>query len=303
MSKFMVTGGAGFIGSHLTDFLIDLGHEVVVIDNFSEGFYRHPKAKIVDADINDEKAIEPFFKDLDGCFHLIGIPSVIMTMKDWFHFYEVNMRGSLVVFKLAINAGNIPVVYASSCAVYGETNNLPLKEEQFVQPLSSYGCDKLAVELNAYALAKNYKLPTIGLRFFNVYGPRQNPKSLYSGVITRFIDRLQENKSPMIYGDGQQTRDFIFVKDIASSLIKAMDIASTDGTVVNLCSGVGVSINQLAQQLALTMKKDIEPEHGPKRTYDIVHSVGSIERMRSMGFVNEYDLATGLQETIDSMVD
>ena len=168
-----------------------------------------------------------------------------------------------------------------------------------IQPLSSYGCDKLAVELNAYALGKNYQLPSLGLRFFNLYGPRQNPKSPYSGVITKFITKLKNNNSPIIFGDGQQTRDFIFVKDVVMSVVKAMDLVSTDGDIVNICTGRGISINQLAVEIAKIMQKNISPVYEAKRSYDILHSVGSIEKMQSFGFDITYDLPTGLQETLD----
>ena len=301
MSRYIVTGGAGFIGSHLTDMLIEEGHEVIVIDDFSVGDYRHPQAEIVKADITDEETIRPLFKDIDGCFHLTGIPSVIMTMENWFRFHAINFQSSLIVFKLAINAGNIPVVYASSCAIYGETKQLPLKENLLIKPLSSYGCDKLSIELNSYALAKNFQLPSIGLRFFNVYGPGQNPQSPYSGVITRFILNLKANKAPIIYGDGNQTRDFIFVKDVAKAVMKAMSIANTEAQIVNLCTGIGVSINQLAHDITRIMQKEILPEYHGKRSYDITHSVGCTEKMKSMGFSVNYDLISGLKETIDSM--
>ncbi|MDR3502835.1 MAG: NAD-dependent epimerase/dehydratase family protein [Legionella sp.] len=299
MGNYLVTGGAGFLGSHLVDFLIENGHEVTVIDDFSTGTYEHPKAQTIKTNILNEERVRPYFHNIDGCFHLIGIPSVIMTMEDWFHFHATNMQGSLIVFKLAIEAGKIPVVYASSCAVYGDTPLLPLKENQLVKPLSSYGCDKLAVELNAYALGKNYQLPTLGLRLFNLYGPRQAPESLYSGVITKFINKLKDNKSPVIFGDGTQTRDFIFVKDVVKALVNLMNKVNTDGDVVNVCTGKGISINQLAFEIAKLMGKNVDPIHNPKRSYDIMHSVGSVEKMHAFGFETTYELSVGLQETID----
>lgn len=299
MGKYLVTGGAGFLGSHLVDFLIDAGHEVIVVDDFSQGSYEHPKAKTIKTNILNEDVVRPYFQGVDGCYHLIGIPSVIMTMDNWFHFHATNQQGSFVVFKLAIEAGNIPVVYASSCAVYGDTTQLPLKESQLIRPLSSYGCDKLAVELNAYALGQNYQLPTLGLRFFNLYGPRQNPQSPYSGVITKFINKLKDNKQPIIFGDGYQTRDFIFVNDVVRAVVKAMDVVSTEGEVVNVCTGIGISINQLAFEIAKLMKKDIAPVYEAKRSYDILHSVGSTEKMRAFSFDVTYELSAGLQETID----
>ncbi|WP_133136647.1 NAD-dependent epimerase/dehydratase family protein [Legionella rowbothamii] len=299
MGNYLVTGGAGFLGSHLVDFLIENKHEVTVIDDFSTGNYEHPQAKTIKTSILNEELVRPYFQNIDGCFHLIGIPSVIMTMEDWFHFHATNMQGSLIVFKLAIEAGKIPIVYTSSCAVYGDTPHLPLTENQLVKPLSSYGCDKLAVELNAYALGKNYQLPTLGLRLFNLYGPRQAPESLYSGVITKFINKLKDTKSPIIFGDGTQTRDFIFVKDVVNALVNAMRKVNTDGGVVNVCTGKGISISQLALEIAKLMGKNIKPTHAPKRSYDILHSVGSVDKMHALGLTTTYDFSTGLQETID----
>jgi UDP-glucose 4-epimerase len=299
MGSYLVTGGAGFLGSHLVDYLIEAGHEVTVIDDFSTGNYEHPQARTIKTNILNVERVRPYFQNINGCFHLIGIPSVIMTMEDWFHFHATNLQGSLVVFKLAIEAGKIPVVYTSSCAVYGDTPQLPLTENQFVKPLSSYGCDKLAVELNAYALGKNYQLPTLGLRLFNLYGPRQAPESLYSGVITKFVNALKNNKSPVIFGDGNQTRDFIFVKDVVKALVNAMSKVNADGDVVNVCTGKGISITQLAFEIAKLMGKNIVPTHAPKRSYDILHSVGNIEKMRALGLATTYDFSTGLQETID----
>lgn len=299
MGSYLVTGGAGFLGSHLVDYLIETGHEVTVIDDFSTGNYEHPKARTIKTNILNVEGIRPYFQNINGCFHLIGIPSVIMTMEDWFHFHATNLQGSLVVFKLAIEAGKIPVVYTSSCAVYGDTPQLPLTENQFVKPLSSYGCDKLAVELNAYALGKNYQLPTLGLRLFNLYGPRQAPESLYSGVITKFVNALKNNKSPVIFGDGNQTRDFIFVKDVVKALVNAMSKVNADGDVVNVCTGKEISISQLAFEIAKLMGKNIAPTHAPKRSYDILHSVGNIEKMHALGLATTYDFSTGLQETID----
>ncbi|MFJ1269388.1 NAD-dependent epimerase/dehydratase family protein [Legionella lytica] len=298
MGSYLITGGAGFLGSHLVDYLIDGGHKVTVIDDFSSGTYIHPQAKTIKTNILDVEQVRPYFKNSDGCFHLIGVPSVIMTMEDWFHFHATNMQGSLVVFKLAIEAGKIPIVYASSCAVYGETTQLPLRENQRVQPLSSYGCDKLAVELNAYALGKNYQLPTLGVRLFNLYGPRQAPESPYSGVITRFIHALKENKQPVVFGDGEQTRDFVFVKDVVKTLVRALSKVNTNGEVVNICTGKGVSINQLAFAIAKLMGKNVHPTHAPKRSYDILHSVGCVDKMHALGLATPHDLSSGLQETI-----
>ncbi len=301
--KFLVSGGAGFIGSHLTDALIAKGHEVVILDNLSVGKHCHPDARLYKADICDYNAISPLFKGIDGCFHLAAIPSVQMTMDQWFDLHRINLQGSLNLFKLAHLSGNIPLVYASSGAVYGNTSNLPLEEEQFVQPISAYGCDKLSTELNAFFMAQTHDLPVMGLRFFNVYGPRQNPKSPYSGVITKFISALCHDKKLVIYGDGEQTRDFIYVADIVNGLLKAMDKVTTTADVINLCTGQAIKIKDLAFQIASKMNKKSAIDYQPERPYDVKHSVGSTVKMRQSGFEQNHDLSDGLDKTIQFILD
>lgn len=301
MSTYLVTGGAGFIGSHLTDRLIAAGHHVIVIDDFSVGTYIHPQAQTIHGSLLTIKALQSIFTEIDGCFHLVAIPSVVVTMNTWFRYHKINLQSSLNVFKSAINAGGVPVVYASSCAVYGEASELPLHEELAVKPISAYACDKLAVEKNAYFLSKNYQLPTLGLRFFNVYGPRQNPRSPYAGVICNFISRLLHNESPIVYGDGSQTRDFIYVNDIVKGLMHAMKIINSQGEVVNLCTGIATSISQLAQEIAEVMGKNLANHYQEKRLADVQDSLGSTIKMKDLGFSANYDLALGLSETVEFM--
>lgn len=303
MSKFLVSGGAGFIGSHLTEALIAKGHEVIILDNLSVGKCCHPDARLYKVDICDYNTISPLFKGIDGCFHLAAIPSVKMTMDQWFNLHRINLQGSLNLFKLAHLSGNIPVVYASSCAVYGNTNHLPLEEDQYIQPISAYGCDKLSTELNAYFMAETHDLPVMGLRFFNVYGPRQNPESPYSGVITNFIHALYHNEKLVIYGDGEQTRDFIYVADIVNGLLKAMENVSSRGDIINLCTGQATTINDLAFKIAAKMNKKLSIDYHSKRTSDVKHSFGSTVKMHQSGFEQNYDLSCGLDKTIQSIMD
>lgn len=302
MNNYLITGGAGFIGSHLTDALIAQGHKVVVLDNFSVGSYKHPEADYCQADLLDFKAVKPLFKDIDGCFHLAAIPSVVMSMEQWFDFHRINLEGSLNLFKLAHLAGNIPVIYASSCAVYGYAKQLPLTEDRFIQPISSYGCDKLAVEINAYFMAHSYSLPVMGLRFFNVYGPRQNPISPYSGVISKFVHALLQGQKPIIYGDGLQTRDFIYVEDVVTGLMKAMSQVKADAKVLNLCTGHPVTINDLLSEIASIMDKKYCVDFQEERIFDVMHSQGSTVKMHELGFQARVDRALGLKKTIDYML-
>ncbi|MCC5792016.1 MAG: NAD-dependent epimerase/dehydratase family protein [Legionellaceae bacterium] len=302
MARYMVTGGAGFIGSHLTDRLIEAGHQVLLIDDLSVGQYIHPKAQLVQDDLRNYEAIKPYFTNIDGCFHLAAIPSVITSMEQWFDLHRLNLQAGLHVLKLCCLAGNIPVVYASSCAVYGNTQCLPLREDMFIQPISSYGCDKLSLELNAYFMAKNYSLPVMGLRFFNVYGPRQNPHSPYAGVISLFIDNLSRGKAVTIYGDGQQTRDFIFVADVVSALVQAMGMVSEEGGVINVCNEEAISIHALAQHIASLMKQKLQIDFQPERRADVKHSLGSAQKMRQFGLQPQVALLDGLQQCIDDRI-
>lgn len=301
MARYIVTGGAGFIGSHLTDKLLAQGHEIIIIDDLSVGRHCPPNARLVKEDLRDYQAIKPFFTDIDGCFHLAAIPSVVSSIDHWFDLHDINLQAGLNVMKLAHLAGNIPVVYASSCAVYGNAQTLPLTEAMHIQPLSSYGCDKLSLELNAYFMAKLHALPVMGLRFFNVYGPRQNPASPYAGVISLFIDNLLNEHAVTIYGDGEQTRDFIYVEDIVAGLIKAMQIVDCEGEVINLCSGKRTSVQTLAHEIASLMNKKLQINYEAERSADVKHSLGSVKKMHQFGFQAKTSLSQGLQNTIEYM--
>ena len=302
MATYMVTGGCGFIGSQLTKKLITQGHKVIVVDDLSNGNIIHPQSTLMTKDITQYDEIHDLFTEINGCFHLAAKPIVGIELDKWLAFHSTNLGGSLNVFKAAIDAGNIPVVYASSCGVYGDSKQFPLTEDQFIKPLCSYGCDKLSTELNASFLAHDYQLPSIGLRFFNVYGPFQQVTSPYSGVITRFITNLLTNKPLTIFGDGEQTRDFIFVEDIVDNLIHAMTILKREAHVVNLCTGVSISINQLADVLSNLLGKKYVKVHMPARLFDVQDSCGSPKKMHAYGFKVTHDRQQALSKTIEYFV-
>ena len=299
MAKYLITGGCGFIGSQLTKKLIEEGHEVIIVDDLSNGTIIHPQAIFVQQDITQFDSIHNLFFDIDGCFHLAAIPTVVMNIEQWFDVHAINLDGSLNVFKAAIEAGKIPVVYASSCGVYGNTEQLPLEEEQFIKPLCSYGCDKLSTELNAYFLARDYQLPSMGLRFFNVYGPYQQESSPYSGVITHFITTILANKPLTIFGDGKQTRDFVFVDDVVDNLIHAMRTLKQGAHVVNICTGHKTSINRLVKLLSKLLNQHSIKEYQPARQADVKDSYGSQEKMSAYGFDIKHDMQQGLMKTIN----
>lgn len=298
MSKYLVTGGCGFIGSQLTSALLSAGHEVIVVDDLSNGSRKIPGAVFVQRDIAKRGALDSLFTDLDGCFHLAAFPAVNIEIEQWFSFHKINLDASLNVFKAAIDAGNIPVVYASTCGVYNDSNHFPLTEDQYLNPSSSYGCDKYSGELNAHFLGHSYQLSSMGLRFFNVYGPYQQPTSPYSGVVTNFITQALDNSPLIIYGDGEQTRDFVFVEDVVNNVIIAMTNLKQGAQVVNICSGQSISINQLADLIGQLLGKECQKEYRPSRPFDAKHSCGSQKKMHAHGFKITHDIKQGLSKTI-----
>ncbi len=250
-------------------------------------------------DITHLDAIHDLFNNLDGCFHLAAIPQVALEFDQWLPTHTINLLGSLNVFKSAIDAGNIPVVYASSCAVYSNSTQFPLTEDQCLYPLSAYGCDKLSTELNARFLSHAHQLPTIGFRIFNAYGPYQPVNSPYSGVITRFITNLIAGDPLILFGHGEQTRDFVFVEDIIHNMIQAMNQLPFHSGVMNLCTGIPTSINQLATTIAAILEKECVKHYQPARFGDAQASLGDPQKMKQHGFKINHALQQGLAKTIE----
>jgi len=278
MKQILVTGGCGFIGSHLVDALIKNGHQVKVLDNLSTGKVEnlHPDAKLTVGSITNVDTVHSAMQDVDACFHLGAIASTQLSNQDWAGTHKVNLTGTINIFNAARRRSKspIPVIYASSAAVYGNTDTEKINESFPKRPLTAYGADKLGCELHALVGGNIHKLPTCGLRFFNVYGPRQDPSSPYSGVISIFGDRITSGKPINIFGDGEQTRDFIFVDDVVRYLIAALDRTSITAPVFNVCTGKGTSINELARTAMLVANKTVPIGHKPPREGDIRYSVG-----------------------------
>ena len=250
MSKILVSGGAGFIGSHLTDKLIEKGHNVVVIDNLSTGKKENlnPQADFYNLDICDFDKIKPLFKDINYVFHLAAIPRVPISVEDPVGTSKVNILGTINVFKAGIDAKVKRIVFASSSSVYGDQTRLPLQEDMIPNPISPYALQKLVGEQFAKLFTNLYKTPIICLRYFNVYGPRIDFDSDYSLVIGKFLKQKAEGKPLTIYGDGEQTRGFCYVDDIAEANIKAMESEKLKGgEVINISSGDSQTINYLAK--------------------------------------------------------
>jgi len=300
MAFYLVTGGCGFIGSHLVDALIRLGHGVHVLDDLSSGSRANlaPAASLVVGDIRDPDVVRRAFNGVDGCFHLAAVASVNRYDEAWPYAHEVNLSGALTVFRqaaLARPGAAIPVVYASSAAVYGDSCKKPVAEERMPRPINAYGADKAACELHAGAMARASKAPLTGLRFFNVYGPRQNPASMYSGVVSIFCDRILRGEPVDMFGDGRQTRDFIHVSDVVEYLLRAMESPSADGEVFNVCTGNAIAIADLGGLIAELAQSQFKARHHPARKGDIRYSVGDPSRaVAQFGYLAEKSLRQGL---------
>lgn len=281
MSTFLVTGGAGFIGSHLTEALLARGDAVRVLDDLSTGRRSNlpAKAELIVGDVADAGLVARAVDGIDGCFHLAAIASVEKGVTDWLGTHRANLTGAITIFDAVRRQGrNVPVVYASSAAVYGDAANIPITEAEPRVPLSAYGADKLGCELHARVASGVHGVPTVGLRFFNVYGPRQDPKSPYSGVISIFCERIVAGASVNIFGDGQQTRDFIYVGDVVAALLAAMALRPDHPEVFNVCTGTATSVRSLAELVARLAGRQLQADMRPPRLGEIRHSVGSRER-------------------------
>lgn len=301
MARYLVTGGAGFIGSHLCRALGAAGAQMVVLDDLSTGrAERLPAgAEFRLGDIRHVATVRSAMAGCDGCFHLAAVASVPRCEKRWADSHAVNIGGSVRVFEAARDLGNLPVVYASSAAVYGDRGAVALTEAMTPAPISAYGVDKYGCELHAGVGGRAFGLPTVGLRFFNVYGPGQNPDSPYSGAVSIFADRLLRGRSVDIHGDGLQTRDYIFVADVVRALMLAMAAASPAAPVINVCSGRTVSIRDLVHQLHALRGRRPRTRPGPRREGDLRQSLGDPEcAARALGFRAEVPLAEGLEATL-----
>lgn len=304
MATFLVTGGCGFIGSHLCAALRARGDVVRVLDDLSTGTRENlaSGANLIEGSVTDPLTLEETMTGVDGCFHLAAIASVERCTQDWLGSHRTNLSGTIAVFDAARKAGRVPVVYASSAAVYGDCLELPLHESMPVRPLSAYGADKLGCELHALVAGVVHSVPTLGMRFFNVFGPRQAPDSPYSGVISIFCDKLSRGEPVVMHGDGGQTRDFIYVADVVSALLAAVDAATTTAPVLNVCTGKPTSILHLATTIAELCGCALELRTSSVRHGDIRHSIGSPDRsIRTLPRPAPMELSLGLARTLDWM--
>ncbi|MBN8543606.1 MAG: SDR family NAD(P)-dependent oxidoreductase [Alphaproteobacteria bacterium] len=289
----LITGGCGFIGSHLADALVASGMDVIILDNLSTGKQSNApsKAKLVVGDVADAALVHELVGKADLVFHLAAVASVELCERDAENSHRTNFIGTKNVLDAAAASPKKPlVVYASSAAVYGDNPNLPLAESAETTPLGNYGRDKLAGEV--YAQQQNIR--SVGLRFFNVFGPRQDPRSPYSGVISIFTDRALAGQDITYFGDGEQTRDFIYVGDIVKLLLAASN-HSGPAAVANGCTGKATSLKQLVATLAELVGTAPKTAHAEARKGDIRHSLGNPEQAKKLlGFTATTPLKDGL---------
>lgn len=309
MAHYLITGGAGFIGSHLVEALLKRGDQVRVLDNFSTGKrenlipltsnFQLPTLEIIEGDIRDLDTVRRAMQGADYALHHAAIVSVPQSMADPAATHNVNVTGTLNVLMAARQASLKRLVFASSCSVYGDNGDLPLKEMALPRPLSPYAASKLAGEMYCQAFFAAYGLPAVCLRYFNIYGPRQNPNGDYAAVIPRFAERIKAGQPPVIYGDGQQTRDFVHVSDVVRANLLVCERKEAIGQVLNVASGRRVSLLELADTFNRLQGTRFAPQLEPERAGDIRHSAGAGERIATvLGFSPQTLLDDGLRPLV-----
>jgi len=304
---YVVTGGAGFIGSHLSEALASSGHDVTIIDDLSTGkeeylssILTNPHVTCIRDTVQDVISLARHCEGADGIFHLAAMVSVPGSIEYHLRSHEATLTGTLNVLLAARDCGIRKVVHASSAAVYGNLPGLPKREDMPVDPLSPYAVAKYAGEQYCRVFSALYGVETASLRYFNVFGPRQDPRSDYAAVIPRFIARIRAGESPLIFGNGMQTRDFVYVKDVAKANIQVME-AKSQG-VFNIASGRETSVNDLAATLLDLFNVKYDPEYYPERPGEVTRSVADISLARqAFGYHPQFSLRDGLSETISHM--
>ncbi len=305
MPRYIVTGGAGFIGSHIAETLVGQGHEVVVLDDLSTG-HEHNLAgfrdgvEFVKGSITDEALLRDVFAGAEVVFHQAALASVPRSVAEPLASNEVNVTGTLKVFLAAKETGVRRVVYAASSSAYGDSETLPKREDMPAKPLSPYAITKYVDELYGKVFTDLYDLPTVGLRYFNVFGPRQDPASQYAAVIPLFITRFLAGRAPIIHGDGGQSRDFTFIENVVQANLKAAAAEPrADGLVYNVACGAKVTVKELCLMIRDLIGCDLEPEHDEPRVGDVRHSLADISRASELlGFDPAVNLTEGLERTV-----
>lgn len=304
MAKFIITGGAGFIGSNIAHKLVSLKNEVIIIDNLLTGTRQNleevwDKIKFIEGDIRNLSLLCEIFDGIDYVIHTAALPSVQRSIEDPVLANEINITGSLNVAIAAYKRKVKKVIYSSSSSVYGNSLVLPKKENMLINPLSPYGVNKYAAEAYFQVFSETYNLPTVSLRYFNVFGPKQNIKSEYAAVIPKFIKAMLNNESPVIFGDGEQTRDFTYIDNVVNANLLA--IKSNIGTeILNIACGEQISLNNLVKLLNEVLGTKILPKYADARKGDIKHSLADITKAKELiNYSVKINFKEGLKKTIE----
>ena len=305
MANYVVTGGGGFIGSHIVEELLRRRETVKVIDNFSTGKRENvapflKDVEVFEADIADATNLTEIFKGADYVIHQAAIPSVPKSILNPVKSHQANVNGTLNVLIAARDAGVKRVVYASSSSLYGDSPTLPKHEGMMPNPLSPYGAQKLFAEMYCQVFTKAYRLETVSLRYFNVFGPRQDSTSQYSGVLALFIPAVLQDRRPTIYGDGLQSRDFTYVQNVVEANLLSCKAPGVAGQVFNVACGDRITVNSMLQQINKITGKDIAPIYAEPRAGDIKHSQAEISRAKELlGYQPKVTFEEGLSRTIE----
>lgn len=301
MGLCLVTGGAGFIGSHLVEALLAQGQQVRVLDNLSTGRRANLagiglQIEFIEGTIEDQATVARAVAGVEVIFHLAAIVSVPHSMAEPVQTEQINTLGTLNLLQAARAAGVRRLVLSSTCAIYGDEPTLPKIETMCPQPKSPYAVSKLAAEHYCHIFWEAFGLETVVLRYFNVFGPRQDPSSSYSGVISIFVDKLSQGVVPTIFGDGQQTRDFVFVEDVVRANLLAATVPQAAGNTLNIGTGYPISIQQLFEALCCIFKREVVPSYGPARSGDVLHSYADSSQTRAiLGWEAQVTLEAGLK--------
>jgi UDP-glucose 4-epimerase len=306
MANYLVTGGAGFIGGHLVEGLLARGHRVRVLDDLSTGKRENLKAvegrvEFLPGSITDPTIVKQAVQGCEVVFHLAALPSVARSVEEPVASHEVCATGTLHVLDAARQNGVRRVVYAASSSAYGDIPGALRSETEPVSPMSPYAAAKLAGEYYCRCFTTVYGLETVRLRFFNIFGPRQDARSPYSGVIALFCAALADGKTPTVYGDGLQSRDFTYVENAVQAVTKAADAPKANGNVYNIGNGVSTNLLQLVEQLNQLLGTKIQPVHGPARAGDVRHSQADITAARrDLGYDPAISFNEGLRRTLEA---
>jgi len=306
MKKVLVTGGAGFIGSNLTEVLLKKSHSVRVLDNFSTGKRENlifgetcPHLEIIEGDIRDLTVCQRVMEGIEYVFHQAALPSVQRSIEDPSTSNAVNVEGTLNVLIAAKDAGVKRLIYASSSSVYGDTPTLPKMEEMPPNPLSPYALQKYIGEQYCRLFFQLYGLETVSLRYFNIFGPKQDPTSIYSAVIPKFIDALIEGRSPVVFGDGEQSRDFTYIDNVIQANLLAMSARHLRGEAINIACGKRISLNQLLDILKQILGSKTSPIYQEPRKGDVKHSVADITKGKQiLNYEPQVETEAGLKKTV-----